>query len=395
MSDRAPVRICIVTQQLGKVESGPGIYSQNLINRLYNSNFDVTVITPQGQIPEGNINGNIFSVRNAKIIKNQARWFIYSFLFSDKISELERSGNFDLIHFTDFRDAFFCKSSSMVVGNINDTYCAESQSIRYYRQNYHDWLVRWIYYSLCRFLENKFVNKIDLLIANSNYTKSIIIQTYPHISSKVMRIYKSVNINHFQPVRTSRDQIRQSYPHNVILVGSNLQRKGIYTLITSAEMVLQKIPDMKFLIAGNDPSIPHLERICNKLGINDSFIFLGNLSREKLLDLYSNAGVMVLPAITEALGVVLLEAMVSGIPVIASNVGGIPEIIRDQENGILIPPGNPGLLSEAILRIFDDQELRKLLISRGFEMVRSFSLENMIKDTFNAYDQLLGVRNAL
>jgi glycosyltransferase involved in cell wall biosynthesis len=380
-----------VTQQLGRVESGPGIYAQNLIKSLKKAKYDVTVITHQNQVPENDLDTKIISVKDTTKIKSQARWFIYSIRFSKKITELEQSTSFDIIHFTDFRDAFFCKTSATLIANINDTYCAETQSVQYYRQNYHDWLPRWLYYSICRLLERIFVNRIDLLIANSDYTKNSIQRVYPNIASKLIKIYKSVNTKHFQSVRSAREQNDQPYPHNVIMVGSNLQRKGIYTLIAAAKTVLQHVPDTKFLIAGNDPSIPRLKKICKEIGIDDSFKFLGNLDRPKLLDLYQNAGVMVLPALTEALGVVLLEAMASGIPVIASNVGGIPEIIKNKENGLLIPPKDSALLSESIIRIFDDKELRKHLISQGLIKVGTFSLENMISDTFAAYHHILDI----
>ena len=122
---------------------------------------------------------------------------------------------------------------------------------------------------------------------------------------------------------------------------------------------------------------------------------MGNTPQTELPGLYSAADVFVLPSIvndrgeTEGLGVVLLEAMACGTPVIGSDVGGIPDIVKDEETGLLARQKDPDDLASKILRVFEDQNLRQRMIEKGLAFVRmNFSWRSVADRFLNLYQKV-------
>jgi glycosyltransferase involved in cell wall biosynthesis len=135
-------------------------------------------------------------------------------------------------------------------------------------------------------------------------------------------------------------------------------------------------------VVGSGPCKGDLVSLSERLHLHDKVVFQGAVSQEELVRYYAMADVFVLPSVTtkegetEGLGVVLLEAMASRVPVIGTNVGGIPDIIKDGKTGLLALQRNPHDLAEKILRILDDEALRKELAEKGHDFVKQeFSWE--------------------
>ena len=383
------LEICLVTQQLRNVFSGPGIYARNVLQHLVKDGHRVTVVSlGDEKLPE--LGGYKFhEVQHRLLLSNHARWVELSISFNKALQALENHTYFDLIHFADARDAFFCKTKAPRVGNINDTYPADLQPIAQYFQNYHDWLARWGYYWAVHQLERIYLTGLDAIISNSNFTTQVISHAYPNTAKKVFTIYKSVDSQQFTKALEIRKSANFCQKPVILMVGSNLQRKGIRTIIQAALEVLPKIPDCLFKIAGDDPAVPEFRIMCEQLNIADHIIFLGHQSRDQLLELYSEAAVFILPAITESFGVVILEAMASGVPVIGSNVGGIPEIIRDGINGLMIPPNSPTELAQAIYLLLQNRDMQVQFAKSGIETAQQFSIEKMMIETYQVYSHLL------
>jgi len=276
-----------------------------------------------------------------------------------------------------------------MIGNINDTYTVDIKSIAYYYRHYNDWLARWGYYWTVHLFEQIFLPRLDVIIANSVFTARIIQKEYPNTAANLCTIYKSIDPDQYFLAFQLRQSLNLSMPKVLLMVGSNLQRKGIRTLIRAAAMIIPEYPDLLIKVAGNDPAIPSFQRLSSQLGIADHVVFLGHQSREQLIKLYSEATIFVLPALTEALGIVFLEAMASGVPVIGTNVGGIPEIVQDGVNGLLVPEDDPAALSRAMDRLLKNDSMREKFVQAGLETVKQFSIEKMISETYKVYSQVL------
>ena len=185
----------------------------------------------------------------------------------------------------------------------------------------------------------------------------------------------------------------------ILFVGRLIDWKGVHTLVSSVKKVRDTVRNARLVIVGDGPERKSLADRVKELGLEDSVTFTGQVSDEELKDYYSRASVFVLPSITvnnqtEGLGVVLLEAMASGIPVIGSNTGGIPDIIEDKVNGLLVPPGDPDALAEAIIRIFEDRDLADRFREAGLETVKGrFSWDKISDQFIEVYREVLHESN--
>jgi len=385
------VNICIVTQQFKNVISGVGLHANNLMHALLNEGHTITLLLPEDQAPLISLpNLSIVTVRKPGFNQSQARWLSLSFSFNAALRKLEKVNKFDLIHFTDARESFFCDPSAPMLGHVNDTYSAELKTPSEYRKHYPDWLTRWLYYSAVHFLESQKLQRLKLIVANSRFTAETVTKTYPNTASKVRHCYKSVDVAKYQKIRANREAAPPDPDCPVILfVGSNMHRKGVPDLIKAAPGVLKERPQAKFVVVGKDKSVERMKALCADLKVTQNFEFAGWKSQADLLDYYQQVTVFVMPSLTEALGVTFLEAMAAGVPVIGTNVGGIPEIIQDGINGLLVPVGSPQSIAAAINRVLIDLSLRKQLTDNAGAMLEKFDVSRMMECTFKLYREVV------
>ncbi|OGB75312.1 hypothetical protein A2810_02405 [candidate division Kazan bacterium RIFCSPHIGHO2_01_FULL_49_10] len=214
--------------------------------------------------------------------------------------------------------------------------------------------------------------------------------TRPH---KVQVIYNG--IESFEPKHIDKptlDIINQYglRKQDIIIgtVGSLNIQKDTATLIKAMERVLKKIPKARLVLVGGGPLRRKLEWLAKKLKIDKQVVFTGSLSGVSgILQLFT---VFVLPSKSEAFGISILEAMRAGVPVIATKVGGIPEVVTTNKNGLLVDPGNPKQLSAAIMKLLNDKKLQNKLIAGGRETVRNFSVNRMAQTTSKLYKEIMG-----
>jgi len=385
------VNICVVTQQYKNIFSGVGLHANNLTNALLNDGHKVTLVLPEDQAPQLiSPQLSITTVKKPRFNQNQARWISLSFSFNTALQRLESQSRFDLVHFTDARESFFCTPHASMIGHVNDTYSAELKTPLEYKRNYPDWLLRWLYYSAVHYLESRKLHRLKLLVANSQYTANTIIKTYPKTAPKVRLCYKSVDIERYHEIDNRRKVSPPDLDHPIILfVGSNMYRKGVPDLIKAAPGVIKQHPQARFIIIGEDKSTDRLKRLCYDLNVDRNFEFAGWQSQESLLSYYQRASVFVMPSLTEAFGVTFLEAMAAGVPVIGTNVGGIPEIIHDGTNGLLVPVESPSSITDAINQLLSDAQLRERFIQSAFSTLNNFSVDKMMECTRSLYQEIL------
>ncbi len=388
--------ICIVTQQFRNIYSGIGLHANILANYLLTNGHSITLVVPEHQQPNSKPKFIVEPVKVREIFKNQARWFSLCFSFSKTLKQLEKTRKFDIIHFTDARESILSRSvNSAIVGNINDTYSADLQSISYYKKYYQDWLQRWAYYFLVHTLEKRYLSRLDYIIANSRFTYETIRKRYAPETSLTI-CYKSIDKNRYSVALQERLEKKNNDSNPTILfVGGNMQRKGVATIIDAAPEIIRRLPEVKFIIVGNDKAIKGLKKKCNNLNIAPSFEFPGWCSQDEILSFHKKATLFVMPSLTEALGVALLEAMASGIPVIGTNVGGIPEIIHHGVNGSLVSPDSPDELSAAILQLLTDKHLQEKYRNSALKTVERFSINKMMECTIDVYKQAINTKKNL
>lgn len=179
-----------------------------------------------------------------------------------------------------------------------------------------------------------------------------------------------------------------------ICVGRLSPEKGQTGLLEVFARLAKERPNVRLDLVGDGPDSDELRQFVAKLGLSDTVAFLGRLPEEATLKEIAEADVLVLPSFMEGLPVVLMEAMAMGVPVISSRVAGIPELVRDGENGLLFTPSHWDELLHCLERMADDPGLRASFAEKGAEaVVREFDiqlsaarLENMYRDIHSPGD---------
>ncbi len=170
----------------------------------------------------------------------------------------------------------------------------------------------------------------------------------------------------------------------IACVARLVPRKGHVHLLAALASVLERRSDVRLLIVGDGPARPDLERLCRERGVSSHVTFLG--TRLDVPRILQRSTLLVLPSEAEGLGRVILEAMAAGKPVVASRVGGIPEMVVHGETGFLVAPGDANALGERMLELLADRERAAALGRAGRRrMEQQFSLAAMMKGTLAIY----------
>ncbi|MGA2385895.1 MAG: glycosyltransferase family 4 protein [Candidatus Bathyarchaeia archaeon] len=163
--------------------------------------------------------------------------------------------------------------------------------------------------------------------------------------------------------------------------------KGFRPLILAMKRVCASCADVDLTIVGGGPQRKTLQKLSSELGLSGKVRFVGKVPFADVLPLYAACDVVVFPSIyPEPLGRVTLDAMYFGKPVVASRVGGIPEVVTDQETGILVPPDNPEALANAIITLAENPDLRASMGRKGKEAVHEkFNPEKIVGQHLQVY----------
>ncbi len=187
----------------------------------------------------------------------------------------------------------------------------------------------------------------------------------------------------------------QEGPPRVLFAGRLIERKGLPVLLRALARVARE-REVVLDLVGEGHERPRLERLAADLGLAERVRFHGWVSPEELDRLYRACTVFVLPSVvdshgdTEGLGVVLIEALRYRKPVIGSDVGGIPDIVEDGVSGLLVPPGDPEALAQALRRVLDDPALARRLGEDGFQYVaQKFAWERIADEVAALYRSLV------
>lgn len=177
---------------------------------------------------------------------------------------------------------------------------------------------------------------------------------------------------------------------NILYVGRLAPEKGVEYLIRALQRIVEKYPETILFIVGKGKQRHYLEELCNVLGIQDNVKFLGFINNQDLLNkLYKLAQVMVIPSVYEPFGLVALEGMAAGVPVIVSKVGGLQEIPLHNESGIIIPPENKFAIVNAVEEVFTNNGFSEYLKKNAQERVKLFNWGHVAQLTIDTYKHIL------
>lgn len=194
-----------------------------------------------------------------------------------------------------------------------------------------------------------------------------------------------------QAVKACRARYAAPEERLILYVGRLVFEKGVQVLLDAFPAVLNAFPQCRLVIAGSGGFEGHLRWLAEQKGLSSRICFTGHLAEEDLDLLYRAADVAVFPSLYEPFGLVALEAMARGTPVVASAVGGLGEIVRHEENGLTVYAGDPASLCWGITRVLADADLARRLTRRARALVRrEYSWDQVAARTEGVYQAVLG-----
>lgn len=245
------------------------------------------------------------------------------------------------------------------------------------------------------FLERLTARITDRIITLTEQEKQDHLRFAVAAEEKFAVIHSGVELRNFLDVFVDPEDMKEKLgiPQGSFVVGTVGRLtpvKGQKHLIEAAAKVVQQKPDSLFVFLGDGELLAGLTETASVLGIKDHLKFLG--WRPDVADVMSAFDIFVLPSLNEGMGKVLVEAMALGKPIIASNVGGIQDLIRHGENGLLVPPASSAILADAILDLYENPDTRKKMGEAGKGIAAKYGVGAMLRKIDDLYQDCLATR---
>ncbi|MFH1332018.1 MAG: glycosyltransferase family 4 protein [archaeon] len=222
------------------------------------------------------------------------------------------------------------------------------------------------------------------VVALSNYVKNKA-EHYGAKNVNVIPVY-GVDTKEFTKKKTNLRKKYKLENKKVILTASRLSpEKGVDCTIRAMKEIIEKIPQATLVITAKGNYRPELEKLANKLKLNNHVVFTGEIPRKNMPEYYSMADVFVMPSFKEGLGFSAAEAMACETPVVASNVGGISDTVIHNKTGIMVEPRKERAIAEAIIKLLEDKKLAKKLAENGRKHVMQNFEEHLVNKKFSEF----------
>jgi glycosyltransferase involved in cell wall biosynthesis len=215
------------------------------------------------------------------------------------------------------------------------------------------------------------INSVRLVVVPSGFSKNEIINEFKVPKEKIIKVPNFIS---FENLKT-RTNFKKKYKLDkyILAVGRFSKEKGFEYLLRSFKLVLEKRKDIKLVVIGGKRDyIRIIEKLAKSLGIIDNILILSNVSDEEVYSAFKHAELVVISSIYEPFGIVALEAMYFGKPIVAFKVGGLKEIVKNKVNGILVRERNIEELANAIVKILSDVKMREKVSRNNKKFVKFF-----------------------
>jgi glycosyltransferase involved in cell wall biosynthesis len=227
------------------------------------------------------------------------------------------------------------------------------------------------------------------VIANSLAVRELLLEKFCVPADKVHVLHNGVDFDRFDGVARDRQKIDSRLSERTKLVvhigNMNSEVKGQAVLIEAARTVCAAIPETRFALVGDGPLRAAYEQRVKELELEDRVLFLGH--RKDIAEILACGDLFAFPSFAEGMPNSVLEAGATGLPIVATPVGGIPEIVTHERTGLLVPPRDAEALAGAILRVLQDPDLASRLSRTCQTQVRTqFSFDRLIRDLSDIYD---------
>ena len=397
------LNICLVSREYPPETGwgGIGTYTYHLAHGLAEKGHQVHVIAQSMDVDKEYMDGNVFVHRIAHKIcfryKGSFKEFgyrlEYSFGVNGKIRELIRRYGIDIVEGPNLSGETFIYSLAKKTPLVTRLHTHFSEVI-----NFVGWNKGFDFKFSCK-IEDAVIDRSDLVTCSTRKHSELIAWETGYGLDDIRIIPLGINLLNRETGRQGRNCL------SVLFVGRLEKRKGIQVLLKAIPAVIESFPDVIFNIAGRDTFVSKdfvsfdgayeesfKERILKDFPKKylSNVNFCGYVDTGQLAGMYESCDIFVAPSLYESFGLIYLEAMSHGKPVIGCGVGGVPEVIEDGITGLLVPPEDHGALAKAISTLLMDKGLRESLGANGRKSaIEKFSRDLMVERTIEAYKHIL------
>jgi phosphatidyl-myo-inositol dimannoside synthase len=218
--------------------------------------------------------------------------------------------------------------------------------------------------------------RADVVIAPSRYSADVARREYGVAAERIAVVPEPIELERWAALFAAASCFPHAGPA-VLCVARMYPRKRIGDLLEAAALLRHRIPGARVRIVGKGPEWEHVVRLHATLGLGETVALLGDVSRERLAEEYVNADIFCLPSVQESLGIVFLEAMAAGLPVVACRAAAIPEVVEDGVTGLLAPPRDPAGLAAALEALVADPRRARGMGEAGRRVVAAYTPERV------------------
>jgi glycosyltransferase involved in cell wall biosynthesis len=397
-----PPKICFISPEYWPLTGGTGSYVYYLSNQLLKNGHQIYVVTGSNQAKDVHVNSQLdvsfLKIPKMPIVKS----FMLAQASSRKLQSARGTADVDVVHPQLPLTPNFAVPPNFgraLVCTVHSTWKGEAEAIRgepYLRLNANEkFLVSYNWF--LRFFEEGMIHRARKIIAVSHFTKWELTNYYKIPAYKIRVIHNGVDINKFQPA-TDKRKVKKQLGLNpddiaIVSVGRLYARKGLFTLIESIPAVVKRFPNAKFIISGKGQSdeMQKLITHATRLGVVGNIVFTGYTPDKELPKLYQAADVFAFSTFYEHHPFAVLEALSTGLPVVTTIVGGIPETIESGKNGLLVAPFNSKQFSDAILYLLEHPtEAAEMGRKARQTVAEQLDWRIVVKDAMEVYNEALG-----
>ncbi|TVR52620.1 MAG: glycosyltransferase family 1 protein [Gemmatimonadales bacterium] len=225
-------------------------------------------------------------------------------------------------------------------------------------------------------LEARSARGAHRVVVPSRYSAEVATRVYGLDPRRIRVVPEALDLAPWQAL--AADPPPRPQVPTLLSVARQYPRKDTATLIRALPMVRRQVPNLRLRVLGGGPELPRLQALTAELGLSRVVSFEGPLPEDEVVrQAYFQSHVFCLPSRQEGFGIVFLEAMAAGLPIVAVRAAAVPEVVQHGKTGILVPPGSPDALSAALLRVLGDPELRRRMGEEGRKRVGAFGVEKV------------------
>ena len=231
----------------------------------------------------------------------------------------------------------------------------------------------------------KIIEKLILFKFKYDYQISVSADflKYPNVNKRIAVIGNGVDWDQFEKVK-----VRKASPFKILFVGRLHPQKGLVYLAEAVKIVVKKYPQVYVVIVGEGPKKQGLKKYIKKIGVSKYFIFKGMIFGGELIKEYKSSHLFVLPSVYEGLPLTLLEAWAAKLPVVATKVGEVSNLIQNGVNGVLVEPANSNELAKAITFVIEDENRNKLG-EEGAKIAKKYNWDEIAERIYKIFQKVI------